>query len=248
MKPRSRLPEHYSKTVFGGKKAILAKGTRQIEEICTAFCKEKGNYPLIQEFVTGHLAKKIVVNVFLDANGKVLRAMSEKKIRSFPLEFGAGSLFETCYEPRLIEFAIKFYQGVGFYGQGNVEFIFDESDEEYKLNEVNPRFNPGVMTHKACGYNSPILFYEHALGKTAPPSFEYPLGVRSLYAGDIISIWKNRRQAGLRQPLADILLNLHRVRNFECLSLNDPIPLLDFLSSRSRAAFHPVEDGSSRSA
>lgn len=238
LKPRSGLPEHRSKKVFGNEKAILASGTKQIKEICTAVYREKKNYPLIQEFVTGHLAKKFVVNVFLDANGKVLRAMSEKKLRSFPLQFGAGSLFETCYEPKLIETAIKFYQGVGFYGQGNVEFIFDEKDKEYKLNEVNPRFNLGVITHKACGFDSPTLFYKYALGKTESPCFEYPLGVRSLYAGDMISIWRNRSQVGLRQPLADVFLNLHRIRNFECLSLSDPIPLFDFLGSRTLSALH----------
>lgn len=170
--------------------------------------------------------------------------MSERKIRSFPLEFGAGSLFETCYEPALIERAIKFYQGVGFFGQGNVEFIFDDEEKEFKLNEVNPRFNPGVMAHKACGFNSPGLFYEYALGNNVPPRFDYPMGVRSVSAGDMIAIWQNRRQTGLRQPIVDMIVNLNRIHNFECFSLKDPVPLISFLLSRCSDAFRILNTSS----
>jgi predicted ATP-grasp superfamily ATP-dependent carboligase len=237
VKPRSRLPEHFSHGVFGNKKAILARNPNQIREICAAVYEEKGVYPLIQEFVSGHSATKVVVNVFLDEDGNALRSMSERKIRSFPPEFGAGSLFETCYEPSLIELAIRFYQGVGFYGQGNVEFIFDNEDKKFKLNEVNPRFNPGVMAHKACGFNSPVIFYERCLGRTVAPRFDYPMGIRSLSAGDVIGIWQNRRQTGLREPIVDMITNLMRIRNFECFSPRDPVPLVGFLLSRCSDAF-----------
>jgi predicted ATP-grasp superfamily ATP-dependent carboligase len=148
---------------------------------------------MVQEIVPS--TAQYSVGAFAE-NGRVMSAMTARRTRQFPIDYGLSSSFVEAVEvPELIEPARRLLERLGTTGMVEVEFIVDSRDHQAKLLDVNPRPWGWHSLCAACGLDFSRLQYQHALGQPVPhlvPRYgprwirmltDVPAGVQSIRAG-----------------------------------------------------------------
>lgn len=132
---------------------------------------------------------------YLDADGEPMTHFTKRKLRVYPTHFGLGTYHMTKWQPEVAELGLRFFQGVGLRGVGNVEFKRDRRDGQLKLIECNPRFTHANELVRFSGIDFARLAYARLTGTPLPPlgtfrddiGFWFPVeDVRALrqYRGD----------------------------------------------------------------
>jgi predicted ATP-grasp superfamily ATP-dependent carboligase len=181
---------------------------------------------MIQELIPA--SAQYSVAAFCDG-GRVLSAMTARRTRQYPIDFGLSSTFvEAVYVPGLLEPARRLLERLGLTGMIEVEFIEDSRDGLPKVLDVNPRPWGWHTLCIACGLDFPRITYDHALGR---PVVEHaprygPRWIRLLT--DVPGGWQAIR-AGRLSPAA-YLRSLRGPTVFSVLDLSDPLPALGDLA------------------
>lgn len=118
------------------------------------FCADKAslisNYNMILQYIP---AEEVIVQQFLKggakslysfgtfcANGEVYAGFIANRIRQKPMDFGISTCFaKTVDVPEIEELATRFLKGTNYFGFAEVEFMYDDETNEYRLIEINPR-------------------------------------------------------------------------------------------------------------
>ena len=190
---------------------------------------------MVQEIIAGAGRTQYSLAAFCK-EGRILSSMTARRTRQYPIDYGLGSSFvEAVPVPALLEFAQKLLEYMAVTGMVEVEFKFDERDQQYKLLDINLRPWGWHTLCIACGLDFPYIQYCDALGidmssMASPPRYDYHW-VRFLT--DI--------PAGLQEIRAGITTPQHYVRSlagkteFSVLDWRDPLPALgDFMVALSR--------------
>ena len=94
---------------------------------------------IIQEIIPGSSENQYSVGMFFNVD-KSFNSLVARRKRQHPLDFGNATTFaETVDIPILIDYSHKILSESKFTGLCEVEFKYDERDQEYKFLEVNPR-------------------------------------------------------------------------------------------------------------
>lgn len=131
----------YSFHATFGKKAYRCNNAEELKGVFQ--CIDKANYPidtiLIQEFLAGGPKYLYSYGVFAaDGDSKV--SLIANRIRQNPMDFGNSTTFAiTCYIPQIEEQSKHLLQMVKYFGLGEVEWMYDPKDEEFKFLEINTR-------------------------------------------------------------------------------------------------------------
>ncbi|MFN7116810.1 MAG: ATP-grasp domain-containing protein [Saprospiraceae bacterium] len=118
------------------------------------FCKDKtdllNNYReiikiippeevIIQQFLTGG-AKQLYSYGSFFAEGQAYGSFIANRIRQKPMDFGISTCFaHTVLNPEIEKLSVEFLKAIDYFGMSEVEFMYDEKTNEYKLIEINPR-------------------------------------------------------------------------------------------------------------
>ena len=114
---------------------------------------------------------------FLDEDGQPLAHFTKRKIRQYPPVFGdLGSFHSTRWYPDAAEIGLRFFQGIGLRGMGNVEFKRDARDGRLKLIECNPRLTAATELVRRSGVDFAEIAYQSALGRPVEPVFRFQPG------------------------------------------------------------------------
>jgi D-aspartate ligase len=209
------------------------------EELLQQYRRAKGSIDadevMIQEIIPGGGSTQYSIATFCK-NGCILTSMTARRTRQYPIDYGLGSSFvEATPVPALLELAAKLLGHMRVSGMVEVEFKFDERDQQYKLLDINLR--PWGW-HTLCivsGLDFPYIQYCDALGIEqgsiiTTPRYDYHW-VRILT--DI--------PAGLQEIRAGITTPRHYLHSlmgktvFSVLNWRDPLPAIgDFLVTVSR--------------
>lgn len=113
-----------------------------------------------------------------------------RRLREYPITGGPSTLAESVYHPRLAELGLKLLKALNWNGVAMVEFKLDQSDNEFKLMEINPRFWGSLNLPVASGVDFPYLFCLLAMKQNFEPVFKYKQGVkfRWLFPGDFMHL------------------------------------------------------------
>jgi len=156
-------------------------------------------------------------------DGRIASAMTARRTRQFPIDYGLGSSFVEAVEvPGLIAKAEKLLFRLRISGMVEVEFIRDSRDGEHKLLDVNPRPWGWHTLCIAGGLDFPFMTYELAFGRL-------PAAVLPAYGLRWIRLLTDA-PAGLQSIRAGILTPgayVHSLwgRNvFSVFDLRDPMP------------------------
>ena len=101
-----------------------------------------------------------------------------KKIREHPIEFGTATLAESVFVEEVIDPAKRLLKQLNYTGPCEVEFLFDQGDNKYKLIEINARTWLWVGLAKACGVNFAVIAYNYLNKITQNYPSQYKIGVR----------------------------------------------------------------------
>lgn len=94
---------------------------------------------VIQEFLNGGPETLYSYGTFA-INGVSVASLIANRIRQNPMDFGNSTTFaKTCYIQDIKENAEKILKLTGYFGLGEVEFMYDIKSNQYKFLEINTR-------------------------------------------------------------------------------------------------------------
>ena len=120
-----------------------------------------------------------------------------RKLEQYPPQFGTGCLVAAEWVPSIAERGIQILKTFGYHGVSEVEFIYDERDNEYKLLDINTRVWKWIGLPIAAGVDLPWLAYSDAIGKPAGAAVPRD-GIIWTHAKDYMAL----RQSGLGKGTA----------------------------------------------
>lgn len=183
------------------------------------------NQAMIQSIIAGPASNIRSVRVYVDREGAVLGAFTNRKIRQFPTEFGRAVLAESIDDPELRDLGLKFFRDIGYRGFGLIEFKRDDRDGVLKATDLNPRWLKTVNLATDAGIDFPLIHYRDLTGTPPSPQLEFKAGLRWLDAiGDVASARTLHREGALSIPEA--ARSWLGVRSFAVFAADDWKPFL----------------------
>ncbi len=151
---------------------LKALPARTRDELAAAYQRAEqlvgGEALMVQELIPGGGAAQLSA-ALLCRGGEVLVAMTARRSRQYPVDFGLGSTFvEAVDVPELHPLAAALVRRLGLSGMVEVEFKRDARDGRCKLLDVNVRAWGWHGLCRACGIDFPYLQYCETLGRPLP--------------------------------------------------------------------------------
>ncbi len=189
--------------------------------------------PIIQERVDGPGCGLFVIC----REGEILATFAHRRLREKPPSGGVSVLRESApLDERICAYSAKLLRALRWTGVAMVEFKLDQSDNSYRLMEINGRFWGSLQLAVNCGLDFPYWVYQLSQRVQPVPPPDYPVGVRLRWVlGDLdhlLAIW-TRKRAKLSLPegypgrltvLKDFLLECFGSTPGEMWTQDDPGP------------------------
>lgn len=177
---------------------------------------------MVQEVIPGGGTSQVSVATFC-ADGEVLQAMTARRLRQYPIDYGLGSSFVEAVElPELLDPAERLLRHMNASGMVEVEFKQDPRDGDYKLLDINIRPWGWHTLCIACGLDLPYIQYQHMSGQPTPrlaPRY----GTRWIRAATDGLAGLQEMRAGITSPWRYARSLVGR-NTFSVLNWRDPIP------------------------
>lgn len=177
---------------------------------------------VIQEFLSCGTEHLYSVCPFFK-NGKIITSITARRARQHPMDFGHASTFAEIVDiPELLIPAQKFLSLINYYGLCEVEFMYDEKKNVFKLIEVNPRPWGWHTLAIAAGIDLPFILYSDVIGEgfTTPDKIKNAKWVRLLTDTPtvITEIFKGKMK------VKEYLNSMKGEKEFAVFSMKDPAP------------------------
>jgi D-aspartate ligase len=239
------LHSHRFVEVFG-RKAVVVHSPEELRQSFRT-TDDAGLQALVTEIVPGVDDSYSSYYSYLDEHGAPLLHFTKRKLRQHPIGFGIGTYHVTQWDPEVAEVGLRFFQGVGLRGIGNVEFKRDRRDDRLKLIECNPRITAADALVRRSGIDLPLLAYLRALGREVDPVDGFRDGVREWYPESDFRAFLAYREAG-RLTTARWMASLGHVQHFAIFDRGDLRPSVVRVWRWCRRLLHRVRRGRRRSA
>jgi predicted ATP-grasp superfamily ATP-dependent carboligase len=192
---------------------------------------------MVQEIIPGAGELQVSVATFC-VDGKVTQAMTARRRRQYPIDYGLGSSFvESVYLPELLDPAERVLHYMRASGMVEVEFKQDPRDGVFKLLDINIRPWGWHTLCIACGLDLPYIQYQHLLGKSSP-TFSPAYGTRWIRAVTDLPAGIQEMRGGMTTP-SQYLRSLLGPTTYSVLNWRDPLPAFgDLAVLLSRVAHH----------
>lgn len=119
----------------------------------------------IAENIPGEPDHLYTVGAYSNADGKVLRTYTGRKLSQYPYHHGVASLAESIELPdEVVEGSVRLLERMNFFGISQVELKRDDRDGKYKLIEVNGRSWLWIKLAAFSGVNLPLIQYYDLTG------------------------------------------------------------------------------------
>jgi len=184
---------------------------------------------LLQEIIPGDGRSQFSLAAYCK-DGRVLASMTARRTRQYPIDYGLGSSFVEAIEvPALVEPAEKLLNHMHVTGMLEVEFKYDQRDQQYKLLDINLRPWGWHTLSIACGLDFPWMQYCDLLGEPPAPQtprygYHWVRFITDLPAG------LQEIRAGITRPGAYLRSHLGKAV-FSVFAWYDPLPALGDLAS-----------------
>ena len=203
---------------------------------CEGILHQNGEYPLIEEVVSGGADRCLGVSMVVDHDHRPVLTFCVRRLKlqlyakgrfKHPYELGANAYCESAYDAEAIELAKRFVQRTRYTGAITVEFKRDSLDDHLMFIKADCRVVRATSLSTALGLDMPTALYEVYSGGGVKQRYpqDYRTGVNWLWLeAYAYSLWKNRREIGLVRELWCLAKRLPRVRAWAYFSWRDPFP------------------------
>jgi D-aspartate ligase len=177
---------------------------------------------LIQEFIPGGSDRLYSFCPFFK-NGKVVASIMARRSRQHPMDFGHASTYVELVDIKAIrEISEKFLSLINYYGIGEVEFMHDPRDGEFKLLELNPRIWGWHTLAIAAGADFPYLLYQDMVGQQIQtPSISNNVKWVRLTT-DVPTVFMEIIKGNM--TIGDYIASMEGKKEYAVFSFDDPIP------------------------
>ena len=179
---------------------------------------------IVQEFIPGGPNHLYSFCPFFK-NGEVVTSIMARRARQHPMDFGHASTFaELVNIPEMQKISEKFLRLIDFYGIGEVEFMQDPRDNQYKLIEVNPRVWGWHTLAIAAGVDLPYFLYQDIIGEKfeVQPPLNHMKWVR--LTTDIPTVFVEIVKRKMK--MSEYMASMRGEKVDAVLSMSDPLPFV----------------------
>jgi predicted ATP-grasp superfamily ATP-dependent carboligase len=179
---------------------------------------------IVQDFIPGG-PKNLYSYCPFFKDGKAITGVGARRARQHPMDFGHASTYVELVDiPELKNLAEKFLGLIDYYGIGEVEFMQDPRDHQYKLIEVNPRVWGWHTLATATGFDLPYLLYQDMIGE----EIEIPLTTKQVkwvrLTTDIPTVFLEIAKGKMK--MGEYLASMRGEKVDAVLSVDDPLPFV----------------------
>jgi D-aspartate ligase len=219
---------------FGEK--VLRAGSR---EEFLALVERAARHPLLaQEIVGAGVDSFYSLCSYVARDGRARGVFVGRKLEQYPPDFGTACLVDSRYVEEIARRGVEVLERFGYHGISEVEFIYDERDDEFKLLDINTRVWKWVGLPIAAGVDLPWLAYAEAAGESVEPAARQRDALRWVYLKDYIALGRSRGVAEQARLGESDWLDLIAGRAGEgagvvtaVLSADDPLPAVRMIES-----------------
>jgi len=180
---------------------------------------------MIQEVIPGPITNLYGFYGYFNKNSELLTGLTYRKIRQYPVDFGAGCLVESIWVPEIVGLATQFLQSVNYYGLVDVEFKLDPRDNKFKLIEINTRTGALNIFSTKCGINLPYTAYLDAIGEKVEVNISKKEGVKGIYVfNDVLSAFESISKREL--SFMEWINTLRGEKEYAIFAWDDPAPFV----------------------
>ncbi len=192
--------------------------------------KSEGLEVFVQRIIPGFDDHMYTFDYYVDRKGKVTHWMTCRKLRQFPINFGASVYTEQIHVPELGEIGIPFVEKIGYRGFGEIEFKKDAKTGKFYIIEINTRTTSLNELLYKVGINFTYVAYRDMIGdplepKTVEKSTRY---VFQYLFEDVLAIRDYIKNGQL--SLGSVIKSLFRKKVPAVWSFDDPAPGLNYIS------------------
>lgn len=200
--------------VLESPEALAAKAGPALDKKLALLLSE--HVPGPETNLEGHVAVRL-------EDGSYPLEYTRRKIRQYPLDFGAGSTMMACEAPLTRELSRRLLDAAGFVGLAAVEAKIHPATQEPVLIEVNVRIPQSFGLGEAARVDSSYRFYAALAGLPLGPQPSPRLGAKVVVPG----LEYHAARARLRRgdvTWRDLLASYRGVREVGFLDPRDPGP------------------------
>lgn len=208
-----------------GDKAVVAESTEHAVRAWRS-ARDAGFEMIVQELIPDSHQQVFSLFAYLGRNGEPLASVVGRKVRQGPLRFGTSAVFESRFDPQVLDLGLRLLDSAGYRGFAHVEFARDPRDAAFKVLEVNTRLPvwAGIVMNRT--FDVARTAYDDLSG--------LPSAARETFRGDLAwvylakDLWVSAQMARRRElSLRDFLA--HHVRTGKVRAVfaaDDPLPAL----------------------
>ncbi|MGM8216552.1 hypothetical protein ACLIA0_13370 [Bacillaceae bacterium W0354] len=141
------------------KKAYICYSLQQLNEAIYLVESADSKY-IIQQYIVGKVEHLYNALVYRCRKGEILTGFTCKKVRSYPLEYGTGTIHKFIQNDHIVRMSIQIMEEVNYFGVAEFEYKYCSHRNEYFLIEVNGRF----PLHSSLLHKTNPLFIHQIIG------------------------------------------------------------------------------------
>ncbi|MGH2569549.1 MAG: hypothetical protein ACRDGA_14520 [Bacteroidota bacterium] len=212
---------------FGPYKKALRRFTRREDllEFCKDLPRRSAGF-LVQSYIEGRDERIVSFHGYFNEDSHCLGYFLGRKIRTYPPHTGGSVYVETIDDPVLAEKSIEYLQRAGFQGVVKIDYKWDDRAHEYKILEINPRYNLWELLGAHAGANLAWIAYRSQRGESLELPQQYQTGVRLLYfKQDLRALLDGYRKSG-EWTWSSYLRSIARKNIYRVFDARDPLPFI----------------------
>jgi D-aspartate ligase len=208
-----------------GKKAAVAE-TDEAALVVWQEANAHGFELILQELVPDSHEQVFSLFTYVGRDGEPLASVVGRKVRQGPLRFGTSAVFETKFDPEVLELGLRLLRTVGYRGFAHVEFALDPRDGAYKVLEVNTRLPVWAGIAMKRSFDIGRVAYDDLSGIATAPREPLQEDLAWVYLAK--DLWVSAQMARRRELSIRGFLS-HHVRTGKVgavFAADDPLPAL----------------------
>jgi D-aspartate ligase len=148
-----------------GKKVFIANDVDELKQILNKAAQNMADQDImVQEFIKYDPNNKGLYYTSFAINGEVKTSFIWEKIREHPLRHGTSTCCKSIENQTIEKIGKAFISSSGYTGVSEIEFLFDPTENTFKIIEVNARTFLQLSLARACGIDYPMMMYNFIHG------------------------------------------------------------------------------------
>jgi len=202
--------------------------------------KEENIDVVVQRIIPGFDDHMYTFDFYIDQSGKVSHWLTCRKLRQFPINFGASVYTEQKYVQELADIGIPFLENIGYRGFGEIEFKKDANNGKFYMIEVNTRTTTLNELLYRAGINFPYVTYKDMTNDPLPDkAIKEDTGLVFWYLFEDILAIRGYIKTGQLKYL-QVVKSLFRKKVPAIWSFDDPKPGLFYTGLLFKKVFKKV--------